>query len=102
MTNPPYDRRDVDKLAWRMHSSVEARTAPGLAMLMRSNWQFAARRTDLFFSPLYRGQTCMQFRPWWTDDRKARPIHSFVWHVWSWGSGEPVLRFWPLQIGLLL
>ena len=46
-------------------------------------------------SGLYRGQTRMRFRPWWSGDRKAQPIHNYVWHVWAPGVGEPVIRYWP-------
>ena len=102
VTNPPYDRRVVDKLAWRMHSSAEA--------IPPQAWRCSCGPTGssppvvptCSSAPSTAGRPACVFRPWWTDDRNARPIHSFVWHVWSWGSGEPVLRFWPLQIGLLL
>jgi hypothetical protein len=95
VTNPPYDLRFVDEIAWQMLRSVESASALGMAMLMRANWDFAARRADLFSHGLDRGQTRMRFRPWWSGDRKAQPIHNYVWHIWSPGAGEPVIRYWP-------
>jgi hypothetical protein len=94
VTNPPYLRDVVDRIASGILSEVRSERSTGAALLMRANWDFAARRADLFADPLYRGQTRMRFRPWWSEDRKAQPIHNYVWHVWTLGEGEPVIRYW--------
>jgi hypothetical protein len=30
----------------------------------------------------YYGQIKMLFRPWWSEDHSAQPIHNYVWHIW--------------------
>jgi hypothetical protein len=95
VTNPPYKRGLVDEIANDVVFQVRCGMAEGAAMLMRANWDMAACRSALFSDPLYRGQTRMRFRPWWSEDRKAQPIHNYVWHVWADGEGEPVIRYWP-------
>jgi hypothetical protein len=94
VTNPPYMRSVVDKIVTRAVEKVGRRWIGGAAFLMRANWDLAACRAPLFADPLYRGQTRMRFRPWWSEDRKAQPIHNYVWHVWAAGNGEPVIRYW--------
>ena len=95
VTNPPYKLGLVNRIAWQALARLERREVEGVALLMRSTWDHAACRADLFASPLYRGQTRMRFRPWWSKERTANPIHNFVWHVWSRGEGGPVSRYWP-------
>jgi len=95
VTNPPYRRVLVDQIANDVVFQVRCGLADGAAMLMRANWDMAACREALFADPLYRGQTRMRFRPWWSEDRTAQPIHNYAWHVWAEGQGEPVVRYWP-------
>ena len=95
VTNPPYKRGLVDDIASSIVAGVRNGDIEGAALLMRANWDLAACRAELFADPLYRGQTRMRFRPWWSEDRKAQPIHNYVWHVWTTGEGEPVIRYWP-------
>lgn len=95
VTNPPYLRGVVDEIATGIVGRVRAGEVKGAVLLMRANWDLAACRSALFADPLYRGQTRLRFRPFWSEDRRAQPIHSFVLHVWSEGSGEPIIRYWP-------
>lgn len=97
VTNPPYVRGIVDDIAQAIIRKIEDRDVIGAALLMRANWDMAARRTELFASHLYAGQTRMRFRPWWSEERKAQPIHNYAWHVWMQGRPhhEPVIRYWP-------
>lgn len=95
VTNPPYARGVVDEIAEAAIERLQWREVKGVAFLMRANWDLAIRRSELFDLCLYRGQTRMRFRPWWSEDRKAQPIHNYVWHVWTAGEGEPVIRYWP-------
>lgn len=95
VTNPPYKRGLVDTIATDIVAKVRTGAVRGAALLMRANWDLAACRAELFADPLYRGQTRMRFRPFWSDDRKAQPVHNFSWHIWSPGSGEPIIRYWP-------
>jgi hypothetical protein len=97
VTNPPYGRNIVDKIAQNAVDRLARDEVKGVAFLMRANWDMAARRSQLFEANLYAGQTRMRFRPWWSTDRKKQPIHNFVWHVWQKSEpGEPVIRYWPL------
>ena len=97
VTNPPYMRDVVDQIANAAVEHVRRGQVMGAAFLMRANWDLAARRSALFSSPLYAGQTRMRFRPWWSAERKAQPVHNFSWHVWCrFPAGrEPVIRYWP-------
>lgn len=89
VTNPPYSRPLVDQIL--THSVQRLLNDDGLAavaFLMRNNFDFAASRAHLFhphtpLGGLYLCQIHMTFRPWWSDERKAQPIHNFVWHVWA-------------------
>lgn len=95
VTNPPYARGIVNEIAQVIVSRVASGNISGAAMLMRANWDLARGRADLFEPPWYAGQTRLRFRPFWTNERTAQPIHSFVWLLWSKWNGEPVIRYWP-------
>lgn len=95
VTNPPYKREIVDRIAEACVQRVRSGTVQGAAFLMRANWDLAAKRAKLFEPPWHAGQTRMRFRPWWSEDRSAQPIHNFCWIVWSRWEGEPVIRYWP-------
>lgn len=82
VTNPPYKRDIVDKIIWRQIERVEANEVYGLAVLLRATFDFAKSRKEMFEHPLYYGQIKMRFRPWWSEDRKAQPIHNYVWQLW--------------------
>lgn len=98
VTNPPYKRGVVDEIANSIVARVRSGEVTGAALLMRANWDLARCRAALFADPLYRGQTRLRFRPLWSDERKAEPIHSFVHHIWTPGEGEPVIRYWPGKV----
>jgi hypothetical protein len=96
VTNPPYKRGLVDEIAAAAVAHVSNSRVQGAAFLMRASWDLAACRSALFASPMYAGQTRMRFRPWWSEERKAQPIHNYVWHVWTPSrTAEPVVRYWP-------
>lgn len=95
ITNPPYNRRVVDDIVEYAVHKVREEEIYGAAFLMRANWDFAACRKYVFSPPYYRGQIRMRFRPWWSEERTAQPIHNYVWHIWQPGSGEPIVRYWP-------
>lgn len=97
VTNPPYDRRVVDKYVEHALAHLEQNLVFGAAFLMRANWDFASTRAKFFDSDLYAGQVRMRFRPWWTEERTAQPIHNYVWHLWTRiPNGEPpFIIYWP-------
>ena len=94
ITNPPYDRRIVDKIIRRQLDRLEAGEFRGMAVLLRSGFDHAKSRKWLFDSPLYAGQIKLRFRPFWSQDRKASPIHNYVWHLWQIDmAGAPVVLY---------
>lgn len=96
VTNPPYDRRYVNNFIDLALDAIKDRRCLGAAFLMRANFDLAATRAYLFDDRLYRGQVRMRFRPWWTEERRAQPIHNFVWHVWDREFGtDRMLTYWP-------
>ncbi len=99
VTNPPYDRKVVNKYVEHALAHVQEGLVVGAAFLMRANWDFAASRAKFFDSPLYAGQVRMRFRPWWTEERSAQPIHNYVWHIWEQPTRpravEQKIIYWP-------
>jgi hypothetical protein len=89
VTNPPYDRRVVDGILERQIKRVVDGEVLGLAVLLRSNFDFAKSRAWMFDHPYYYGQIKLRFRPWWSEERTAQPIHNYVWHVWRWNEAGP-------------
>jgi len=83
ITNPPYDRAIVDKYVGHVLGHIDSGYVKHAAFLMRSNWDMAQSRADFFDNIYYHGQIRMRFRPWWSEERKAQPIHNYVWHIWS-------------------
>jgi hypothetical protein len=95
-TNPPYDRKIVDTFTRRAIHLIEEEKVAGACFLMRANWDFAVSRKNLFDTGTYYGQVRMRFRPWWSEERKAQPIHNYVWHVWTNPRHlHPVIHYWP-------
>jgi len=82
ITNPPYKRGLVDDIVKRQIKRVADKEILGFAALLRSYFDHAKGRAEMFDSEVYLGQIKLRFRPWWTDERKAVPIHNYVWHVW--------------------
>lgn len=81
--NPPYTKNLVDKIIWKQIEGLEQERFRGVALLVRNNFDFAKKRFDLFNHRYYVGQVHMMFRPYWSEDRKAEPIHNYVWHIWK-------------------
>lgn len=83
ITNPPYKVPLVDQIIMRQLLRLSLREVEGVAMLLRSNFDFAKGRESMFIHGLYAGQIKLCFRPWWSEERKAQPIHNYVWHLWA-------------------
>ena len=96
VTNPPYDRKVVDRFVAHAIAEIRDNHIKSAYFLMRANWDFAISRAAFFDSPNYAGQIRMRFRPWWSEDRKAQPIHNYVWHCWGRvAPANPIIRYWP-------
>lgn len=96
VTNPPYDKREVNAILWRQIQRVAEKQIRGFAALMRNNFDFAKSRYDMFTHDLYYGQIHMMFRPWWSEEKKQSPIHNFVWHIWRNDDvlDFPIVMYW--------
>lgn len=96
ITNPPYRRDIVDKILLAQIERVRAKEIVGFASLMRSNFDFAKSRFHMFSDVYYAGQVKLMFRPWWSEDKKAQPIHNFVWHIWRNDKyfDNPIILYW--------
>lgn len=81
ITNPPYKRALVDKLVAQCLATLEDQIDV-VALLMRTQWDHAKTRQHLF-EPPFAASIRLTFRPFWTHDRKATPIHSYQWLVWD-------------------
>ena len=108
ITNPPYDRSIVDKYVKHVLRFINLGHVSHAAFLMRANWDMAQSRAVFFDNPYYHGQIRMRFCPWWSEERKAQPIHNYVWHIWSseqpdkaadhpHGVVAPRIYYWPLS-----
>lgn len=97
VTNPPYKRDIVDKILWKQIQRVKNKEIVGFATLMRSNFDFAKSRFHMFgANEHYAGQVKLMFRPWWSEDKKAQPIHNFIWHIWRNDKffDNPIVLYW--------
>ena len=94
VTNPPYARDVVDKIICRQIARLENGDVEGVAVLLRSNFDFAKKRKEMFNGAFYYGQIKLRFRPWWSEERKAQPIHNYCWHIWKLGvAGFPIVMY---------
>lgn len=93
ITNPPYKRGLVDKIIMRQIERVVKGDVFWLAVLLRSNFDFAKSRQAMFEHPNYLGQIKLRFRPYWSADRKAQPIHNYVWQLWSRDAEYPTVLY---------
>lgn len=84
VTNPPYKKGLVDRIMRRQIKRIKDGEVIAVAALLRTNFDHAKGRTDMFDSVYYYGQIKMRFRPWWSVERKASPIHNYVWHIWRY------------------
>ena len=94
VTNPPYQRNLVDKIIARQIGRLETDSIDGVAILLRANFDYAKCRKLMFDEPTYYGQIKLRFRPWWTEERKAQPIHNYCWHIWKHhNNSHPVILY---------
>jgi len=94
--NPPYTKKLVDEIIWKQIHGLEEERFRGIAVLVRNNFDFAKSRYNMFTHPYYVSQIHMLFRPLWVEEKKAEPIHNFVWHIWRVRSliSAPTVLYW--------
>jgi hypothetical protein len=83
VTNTPYKRSKIDRIINRQIDRVYRGEAKGVAVLVRSIFDFAKTRRPMFTSPLYDGQINLCFRVFWFESRDMEPKHNYVWHLWT-------------------
>jgi len=94
ITNPPYKRPLVDEIIARQIKRIHDEEISGFAVLVRSNFDYAKSRRWMFEDSKYYAQVKLLFRPWWSEDRKAQPIHNYCWHIWMKVTyGIPMVRY---------
>ena len=95
ITNPPYDKKIVDKIINRCIRRPMDGEVFGVAVLLRSNFDYAKSRWSMFSaSANYYGQVKLLFRPWWSVEHTKSPIHSYCWHIWAnYLTGYPVVHY---------
>lgn len=81
ITNTPYELSKVDKIIWEQIERVQRRQVTVAAFLLRSTFDHAAKREEMFDHPTYAGQIKLCFRPWWTESRDKSPFHNYVWQI---------------------
>lgn len=93
VTNPPY------LLAEQFIRRALKLTQPEggmVAMLLRNEYDCAARRRDLFEREPFRIKLVLTKRPRWSEQNTASPRHNFAWYVWDHQySGSPEIGWLP-------
>lgn len=81
ITNPPYGLAEAFiRKALELTKSYQGR----VAMLLRNEYDCAAKRRDLFEHPAFFKKIILTKRPRWFADGGASPRHNFAWYVWCW------------------
>jgi hypothetical protein len=93
ITNPPYEsaeefiRRSIGLML------------PGkglVAMLLRTDYDHARTRQDLFVLPPFAKKVVLTKRIRWFEDSKGSPSFNHAWFIWDWKhSGPPTLAYGP-------
>lgn len=97
ITNTPYKRSQVDKIINCQIERVRRGEVEGAAFLLRTAFDHAKVREEMFDHPNYYGQIKICARLWWSKSRKKPPFHNFVWHIWANGNHpiKHVLYYYP-------
>ena len=98
ITNPPYGDL-AEKFLRKALSFPEIRV---VAMLLRSNFDTAKGRVDLFEKAPYAFELQLTRRPrwdWWLDEKpeKAHPFHPYSWFVWDRNWEGNSTKYWHVE-----
>lgn len=95
-TNPPYNRAEAF-----IHKALDltARAGGMVTMLLRNEYDCAAKRRGLFERESFATKLVLTKRPRWLDalaQHSASPRHNFAWYIWDHHhSGSPDIRWLP-------
>lgn len=97
VTNPPYTTAICVAIARRLRSLVADGRLIAAALLLRSQWDHRSTSgAELLEGPPFAGLIRLRFRPWWSQERTASPIHSYQWLIFdNRHDREPIVRYWP-------
>lgn len=92
VTNPPYE----DAEAFIRHA-LEMTFPKGLvAMLLRTDYDHAKTRGDLFTQMPFAKKLVLTKRIKWFEDSKGQPSFNHAWFIWDWQhKGPPTLAYGP-------
>jgi hypothetical protein len=94
VTNPPY------ALAYEfiMHALDRTEGAGYVAMLLRTDFDHAATRANLFGrNGLFAKKLVLTKRIKWFEDSKGSPSFNHAWFIWDWKhEGAPTLAYGPV------
>ena len=92
ITNPPYSlaREFIDR-------ALKLTRPYGLvAMLLRTDYDHAATRRDLFEQAPFAKKLVLTKRIKWFEDSKGQPSFNHAWFIWDWKhDGPPTLAYGP-------
>ena len=93
ITNPPYvhARKFIDK-------ALDLTSRGGfVAMLLRTDYDHAATRLDLFQLAPFAKKVVLTKRIKWFEGSKGQPSFNHAWFIWDWThDGPPTLAYGPL------
>jgi len=94
VTNPPF-RDNAERVVRR---ALEYQNIRAFAFLLRSEWNSAKSRVDLFEDQPFMKEIILTWRPrwdWWFRDKpEASPRHTFSWMVWDRAHLSPSTQEW--------
>lgn len=87
VTNPPYSGSLPSDFILK---SLELLKPVGgsVAMLLRNEYDCAAKRTNLFRHPAFTLKLVLTSRPRWIEGSTGSPRHNYSWFCWSWESAS--------------
>jgi hypothetical protein len=92
VTNPPYSHA-----AEFIDYGITLTAKSGVvAMLLRTDFDHAASRSQLFGIPQFAKKLVLRKRIKWFEDSDGSPSFNHAWFIWDWlHSGPPVLAYAP-------
>lgn len=96
VTNPPYAKPICNQIVFRLVELVRSGALDSAAVLVRSQWDHAGSRAPILGGWPFAGLVRLRFRPWWSEERKKSPIHSYQWAVWDRDHLDPpTVQYFP-------
>jgi len=92
VTNPPYEAAE----AFIRHALEMMQPGGRVAMLLRTDYDHAKTRRDLFTLMPFAKKLVLTKRIKWFEESKGQPSFNHAWFIWDWKhSGPPTLAYGP-------